>query len=136
MPIARCTDCGMGRRYKRPPADPRCHTCYRLRKLYLQKLQYDERRRKKLCAWCGDPLSPHSIFHCIACGAYHAGYQARLMREKRAKSPAYRKDEREKVRVRMQGDQGRTPQGRHHWQRHALQIAGNGRSLRPSGKLT
>jgi hypothetical protein len=101
MPIARCIDCGKGRRYKRPPAEPRCKPCRRLHQLDLQKSQYDERRRKKLCAWCGEGLSANSIFFCIACGSYHAGYQARLMREKRAKSPAYRADEREKVRARM-----------------------------------
>jgi hypothetical protein len=101
MPIARCTDCGHGRRYQRPPTKPRCKPCRRLHQLYLEKLLRDERRRKKLCAWCGERLSAHSIFFCVACGAYHAGYQARAMREKRAKSPAYREDEREKVRARM-----------------------------------
>ena len=101
MPIARCTDCGQGRRYKRPPAEPRCKPCYRLYQLYLEKSLRDERKRKKLCALCGDGLSPHSIFHCVACGAYHAGYQARAMREKRDNSPAYREDERIKVRARM-----------------------------------
>jgi predicted CXXCH cytochrome family protein len=101
MPIARCIDCGQGRRYKRPPAEPRCKPCHRLHQLYLEKLLRDERRRKKLCAWCGEDLSAHSIFFCVACGSYHAGYQARLMREKRAKSPAYREDERKKVRLRM-----------------------------------
>jgi hypothetical protein len=97
MPIAHCIDCGQGRRYKRPPAEPRCKPCYRLHQLYLEKLLRDERRRKKLCAWCGEGLSAHSIFFCVACGSYHAGYQAR----KRARSPAYRADEREKVRLRM-----------------------------------
>jgi hypothetical protein len=101
MPIARCTDCGHGRRYQRPPTKPRCKPCRRLHQLYLEKLLRDERRRKKLCAWYGERLSAHSIFFCVACGAYHAGYQARAMREKRAKSPAYREDEREKVRARM-----------------------------------
>jgi hypothetical protein len=102
VPIARCIDCGKGRRYQSVPAEPRCKPCYRLHQLDLKKSQYDERRRKKLCAWCGEDLSAHSIFFCVACGSYHSGYQARLMREKRAKSPAYRKDEREKVRLRMQ----------------------------------
>ena len=101
MPIARCTDCGQGRRYKRPPAEPRCRPCYHLHHLDLKKSLRDERRRKKLCAWCGEGLSAHSIFFCAACGSYHAGYQARLMREKRANSPAYREDEREKVKIRM-----------------------------------
>jgi hypothetical protein len=101
VPIAHCVDCGKSRRYKRPPSEPRCKPCYRLHQLYLEKSLRDERKRKKLCAWCGEDLSAHSIFFCVACGAYHAGYQARLMREKRAASPAYRQDEREKVRARM-----------------------------------
>jgi hypothetical protein len=103
MPIARCIDCGKGRRHVAHGGSipKRCKSCARLHRLDLQKSKYDERRRKKLCAWCGDPLSAHSIFFCVACGSYHAGYQARLMREKRAKSPAYREDEREKVRARM-----------------------------------
>jgi hypothetical protein len=76
-------------------------TLLSLHQLRLQKSLRDERKRKTLRAPCGEPLSAHSIFPCIACGAYHAGYQARAMREKRAASLAYRKDERKKVRLRM-----------------------------------
>jgi hypothetical protein len=101
MPIARCIDCGKGRRYQCVPAKSRCKPCRRLHQLYLQKALRVERKRKQVCRWCGDPLSPRSIAYCIPCGRDHAGYQARLMREKRAKSPAYRKDEREKVKIRM-----------------------------------
>jgi hypothetical protein len=134
MPIARCIDCGKGRRYQCVPAKPRCKPCRRLHQLDLRKSLYDERRRKKLCAWCGEGLSAHSIFFCVACGAYHAGYQARLMREKRAKSPAYREDEREKVRLRMRAIRAErrktgltsngTPYKSQAWARKAVDLEG------------
>jgi hypothetical protein len=57
--------------------------------------------KRKLCQMCGGTLSAKSIFYCDACASYHAGYQARFMSEKRARSPEYRADEREKVRARM-----------------------------------
>jgi hypothetical protein len=58
------------------------------------------RKGKKQCEWCS-ATGPRSRMFCDYHAGYHAGHSARPMREKRAKSPAYRKDERKKVRARM-----------------------------------
>jgi hypothetical protein len=101
MPVIQCIYCGKGRRYKNLIAKPRCRGCLYVRKIQRRKDNREEWKRKKLCQLCGDQLSAHSIFSCDRCGGYHAGYQAHAMRQKRAKSPAYRADERNKVRERM-----------------------------------
>jgi hypothetical protein len=98
----RCIDCGQASRpYQRPPAEPRCKACLRLRLLECAKVRCEEFKRKKLCCRCGEALSAHSIALCGICAAYHSGFQAAAMRQKRAARPEYRADEREKVRERM-----------------------------------
>jgi len=106
MPVIQCLDCGKGRRYlkrrgKGGSIPKRCKPCAAARHALRVKALREERRRKKLCQVCGEGLSSHSIAHCDACGGYHTGYQARAMREKRGVNPAYREDERNKVRARM-----------------------------------
>jgi hypothetical protein len=81
MPVIKCTDCGKGRRYRRPPAIARCKTCAKSHAIALQASRREEFKRKKLCRWCGDGLSAHSIFFCDRCAGYHAGYQARAAAE-------------------------------------------------------
>ena len=104
MPVIQCIDCGEGRRYshRRGGIPKRCKPCARLHGVASVKALRFARKHKKLCQACGEKLSAHSITHCDTCAGYHAGYQARAMREKRADNPAYREDERNKVRARMQ----------------------------------
>jgi hypothetical protein len=104
MTVIQCIDCGEGRRYshRRGGIPKRCKPCAMLRGVARVKAFREEKKRKKLCRNCGEKLSGHSIAYCDVCASYHAGYQASAMREKRAASPAYREDERNKVRARMQ----------------------------------
>jgi hypothetical protein len=97
MPVIKCIDCGMGRRYQRPPAEPRCIPCARIRAIQYKRDLRADRKRRNLCTQCGEPLSRHSRY-CAGC----AERSAVMMREKRSASPMYRKNEREKVRLRMQ----------------------------------
>jgi hypothetical protein len=55
---------------------------------------------KKLCR-CGEPIGKHSSRECDYHAGYHAGRTSIEMPKKRAADPAYREDERQKVKVRM-----------------------------------
>jgi hypothetical protein len=63
------------------------------------------------CKWCSASAGPRQKNYCDYCAGYHAGHSVRLMREKRANSPAYRKDEREKVKIRMRKIRARRREG-------------------------
>jgi hypothetical protein len=54
-------------------------------------------RKPRQCEWCSADAGPRLKMLCDYNAGYHAGHSARLMREKRAKSPEYRKAERKKV---------------------------------------
>jgi hypothetical protein len=56
---------------------------------------------KARCHDCGETVGNRSSFYCDYHRGLHSGRQGIAMRRKRAKSPAYRKDERRKVKKRM-----------------------------------
>lgn len=104
----RCLDCQKWIKQRdggRGGQRKRCVPCQKERmRLYgieYKRTLYRGRKKKKLCCRCGAARSPHSEWYCQPCADKHAEYQVEGMRTKRAANPAYREDERNKVRERM-----------------------------------
>jgi hypothetical protein len=102
MPLIQCIDCGKSRRHKRRGAKAkRCRKCAKIRGRKQTAARTHALKIAGRCIKCGAKRSNLSASFCPKHRRRHAELMLGQMRQKRAKSPAYRKDEREKVRARM-----------------------------------